>query len=227
MIELAIVIAIFGLMCWGSVRAYSSQASSAREIAQAQGKTIRSALLAFALNNGRLPCPDSEGNGFESGNGDGCSSDADLQTGWVPYRSIGLAEPAETLARYAYGVYRNSGADADLTATSLPLSNLLTAVQTAQTQSVSASYVYLTGDNGALGDVDCTNNVVANPAFVIVAPLQDRDADGNVFDGIHAGLPESDVCIQAPATPATLTQDDVVVSESLSALLGWLAARAS
>lgn len=224
LVELAIVVAVFGLMCWGGVRAYSPAMESARELARAQGVAVRSALLAFALNNGRLPCPDRDGSGFESGDGNGCASG--VQTGWVPYRSIGLAQP-DTHDRYAYGVYRNAGASADLTATALPLSNLLTAVQTAQTQSVSTSYVYLTGDNGALGTVDCSGNVVSNPAFVIVAPLEDRDADGNVFDGVHAALPDSDRCFQAAATPATLTQDDVVVSESLSALLGWLAARAS
>jgi hypothetical protein len=92
-------------------------------------------------------------------------------------------------------------------------------------QAPAAGALYVTGNGKALGAVDCVANQVAIPAFVVVLPLQDKDGDGSLFDGVEAGLPNGAVaCIQSPGTPSVPGNDDVVISESSATLMGWLSA---
>ena len=142
--------------------------------------------------------------------------------------------------RAAYGVYRNAAANADLTvlaertdipalATSaLDARDLIIALNfaAAATAPAAATHLYLTGDNQTQGAVDCAANVRANPAFVLVMPLRDRDGVGNEFDGIHNAFSTSaSLCASAPGTPFSAQTDDVVVAESFAALGGWLQSR--
>lgn len=232
LIEVVVVLMILGLLTWLVSGTYGSAVGGRdRDLAQARGKTVQEAIRAFALNNARLPCPDTVGTGWEN-----CGGGA--QIGWTPYRSLGLEQPADR-DRFAYEVYRNAGASADLAVRAertgdavgdvryQDIRDLMAGLQTAQAQAVSNAFVYLTGDGATQGAVNCAANRVAHPAFVLIAPLEDRDGDGSRFDGVHAGLPAAGLCVQSAATAASAAQDDVVLSESLSSLMGWLSARAS
>lgn len=240
LVELAIALAAMGVMTWAVANAYGNVTRQRdHDAALVQGQQMLDVIRAFALANARLPCPDTNGNGWE-GDGSGVCA-AGTEVGWLPYRSLGYDLPDDRF-RAVYGVYRNATAaagNADLVVRaerSNPLDlpgdsgyqnvrDLISALNFAAAEPVSKTHVRLTGDGGVQGSVDCDNNI-RHPAFVIAMPLEDMNGDGQRFDGIHTGLPASGSCFQAPGSPMTATQDDVVVADSFSALTGWLAARA-
>lgn len=236
LIELSVVLLATGLLGWAVASGYGNAAAlQDRDRARQSAESLREGLRAFALRNGRLPCPDTGGSGWEGDAAGACASGA--EAGWLPYRSLGLDLPPDAL-RAAYGVYRNrnaTGGDADLAvatertgdAAGTPgyrnARDLVAGLAIAGRQALTTAHVRLTGDDAAEGAVDCAANVRSHPAFFIVVPLEDRDGDGNRFDAPHtAGAP----CAYAPGTALRSDRDDVVVAESLDALAGWIGARA-
>jgi type II secretory pathway pseudopilin PulG len=245
LIELALVLLVLGVTTWAIAGSYGNSAiAGERDLARAHGQTLLNNLRAFALNNGRLPCPDtaaigSVNSGWETVSAAGTCAVATTETGMFPYRSLGLEMPDNQL-RAAYGVYRNSAVRADLTVqaerTDIPAvassvldtRDFIAALNFAATASSppSATHLYLTGDNLTLGAVNCATTVLSNQAFVLVMPLRDRNGAGNEFDGIHNAFSAgTSVCASAPSTPFSLNMDDVVVAESFAGLSGWLAPR--
>jgi type II secretory pathway pseudopilin PulG len=238
MVELAIALAVLGLMTWTVASAYGNSGNQRnRDAALAQGGQMRDVLRNFVLNNARLPCPDSDGDGWEGNTTGACPNS--IIMGWLPYRSLGHDLPAPNL-RAAYGAYRNADASLDLTVQAersapldeagspgyLNVNDFIIALGKIAALTPSATYLHLTGDAGIQGAIECTDHVLNHPAFVLVLPLDDRDGDGNRFDGVHADLPGTSTCTQAPGSAHTVTQDDVVIADSLTVLAGWLAARA-
>lgn len=241
LVELAVSLAVITLLTWAVSNAYGSGSrQQERNRALAEGENLRQAIRAFALRNHRLPCPDATGSGWEGDATGTCQ--AGVETGWVPYRSLGMDPPAPALTA-AYGVYRNAAAqyqgnavNADLAvsmertgaaagaASYQDVHDLLLGLSYAAAQTPAAGHLYLTGDNGQSGAIDCNGNKVAIPAYVLVFPLSDRNGDGSRFDGVQAGLPANGLCIQSAGTAQTTDDDDVVVSEGLATLMGWLSA---
>lgn len=236
LVELAITVSIIGVLSLVVSSAYFSIAEvRARALAQGQAEVARQAVRAFMLKNKRLPCPDlsAGGNGGREGYGGTCPSDA--QVGWLPYESLGLALPVP-LARMRYAVSRAAAEDADLVEPVGGASDGLdldgngrirsTLVATAKL-ALSSTRPFLTGA-GTPSDLESCTHVVSNPAFALIAPVSDRDASGGAhagFDGINQQMATADsTCIAAPGRAMDATYDDVVVAESASALLGWLAA---
>ncbi len=236
LIELSVVLLAMGLLGWAVASGSGNSAAlQDRDRARQSAESLRETLRAFALRNGRLPCPDTGGSGWEGDAAGVCASG--VEAGWLPYRSLGLDLPPDAL-RAAYGVYRNrsaTGGDADLAvatertgdAPGTPgyrnARDLMAGLAIAGRQTVSASHARLTGDDAAEGAVDCGTNVRSHPAFFIVVPLEDRDGDGNRFDAPHtAGAP----CAYAPGTALRIDRDDVVAAEPLASLTGWIGARA-
>jgi len=240
LVELAIALAAMGVMTWAVANAYGNTARQRdHDAALVQGQQMLDAIRAFALANSRLPCPDTDGDGWEGNASGACPSS--VEVGWLPYRSLGYDLP-DARFRAAYGVYRNASATAGnadlavLAERSNPLDvpgdsgyknvrDLIAALGFAAAESASTTHIRLTGDGAQRGAIDCTNNI-HHPAFAMVLPLNDMDGDGSRFDGIHAGLPMTGNCFQAPGSPMKNTQDDVVIDDSFSALAGWLSARA-
>lgn len=74
---------------------------------------VRESIIGFVVEESRLPCPDVNGDGLEGTVG---VCDPADQVGNIPFRSLGLPGPVIDEARLPlrYGVYRNSGDDADL-----------------------------------------------------------------------------------------------------------------
>ncbi|WP_353367456.1 prepilin-type N-terminal cleavage/methylation domain-containing protein [Acidovorax sp. FG27] len=236
LVELSVVLLVAGVVGWAVVGGYENSATLRdRDRATQTAENLRDALRAFALRNGRLPCPDSSGSGWE-GDGTGACAEG-IEAGWLPYRALGLDVPQDTL-HASYGVYRNraaTGGDADLAVATertgdLPGSpgyrnarDLMTGLVTAGNEPLVATHARLTGDDAAEGAIDCTTNVRSHPAFFIVMPLNDRNADGRRLDSPHA---VDTACAYAPGTALRLDRDDVVAAESLAALTGWLGAHA-
>lgn len=238
MVELSIVLMVIGCLTWAVSNAYGSVgARGDRDRATQTAEGLKDALRAFALRNGRLPCPDTTGSGWEGLVAGSCP--AATEAGWLPYHSLQLDPPAPAL-HALYAVYRDAGAaagNADLTLAMERTDDLsgtpgyrdtrdfMTALLSAAaaTETPTASHAHLTGNGGTEGAVDCAANVRSNPAFFIVLPLTDRGADSDRFDLPHA---LGSVCAFCPGTAINNARDDVVAAESLASLTGWLGARA-
>ncbi len=236
LLELAVALAVLGAIGFVVSSAYLNvQAARDRDRATQLGESLRESVRAFALANARLPCPDTDGDGWEGDAGGACPAAA--EAGWFPYRSLGLDLP-DARFRAAYGVYRSANADATLDAdlavrkergTDTPgdahyqdARDLIIALNSVAGAPPDASHARLTGNGGSEGAIDCAGNIRSHPAFFLVFPLEDRDGNGDRFDAVH-GAGQS--CAYAPGTPATANQDDVAIAESAPSLAGWLNAR--
>lgn len=187
-------------------------------------------LRQFAAWNGRLPCPDTTGNGIEN-----CSGGA--QKGNLPYRTLGLAAVGYTVGEQGsramiYGVYRNEVADADLAvtaerfkptnadATAYDLENentfdFCSALKDASELSLDAGYLHVTH----------ANDTKVAMAYMLASPgVADADQNGNRYDGLNAtSAPE----FNAPNTPASSSYDDITQGRGLAELYELLHCEAS
>lgn len=230
-LEMAVSVSIIGLL---TVVASSFAGSIAdvrnRARAEADAEVARQAILGFMFQNKRLPCPDlsSNGNGAREGLSGSCPASA--QVGWLPYESLGLPKPAPD-KRLRYAVARGNAA-ADLVKPQ-PLAGdidgngrLRATLLAAAALPAGSDRPYLTG-RGTAADPEGCGHISNNPAFALIAPVNDRDDVGSLhpgFDGINRGMADSNArCIAAPGRAMDARYDDVVLAESASSLLGWLA----
>ena len=235
-IELAIVLVIVGVMTWAASSGFENSSNLRdRERAMKLGEVLRESVRAFTLLNARLPCPDTSGSGWEGDASGICASNA--ESGWFPYRSLGLDRP-DTRYLAAYAVYRRTSAVAESDADTVVRKertgdaagtaryqdgyDLLKALNNAQTDALSQSRTRLTGNDSTEGVIDCLTNVRSNPAFFLVLPLGTRGTNTNPFEVPH-GIDSN--CAWASGTAYSQTRDDVVIAESLSTLSGWLSVR--
>ncbi|HUH90210.1 MAG TPA: type II secretion system protein [Lysobacter sp.] len=237
LLEMAIAVSIIGVLGMAVSSAYFGIADvRARARGQAEAEVARQSVRAFMLRNKRLPCPDLSTGGSGAREGLAGSCPAGAQIGWLPYESLGLAPP-EPRHRMRYAVAR-AGTGADLVtpltdvADGLDLdgvTRLRRTLMAAANQTPASNRPYLTGTGGPANPESCSGNVVANPAFAVIAPVNDRDDSGSQypgFDGINQSMAAANtLCIAAPDRRMDATYDDVVVAESATALLGWLAAQ--
>ena len=95
------------------------------------------------------------------------------------------------------------------------------------TSTPAADAPFYADDDGVVGKTTCAGTPVANPAFVLVAPVTDRDGSGGAhpnFDGMNRAMAAgSSRCLAPPSRAPDHVSDDVVVAESATSLLGWLA----
>lgn len=229
-LELTVVLCVTGLLITSlSTSMEHAQFSKQSSVAHAHAQQLQLRLRQFASEYGRLPCPDLDGQGWESLAQAQCRTSAEFA--WMPYRSLGLDLPEPSL-RAHYGVYRNAAAqagNADLT-TALERTgdvigssnyvrrgDLMAALGFLIKENTSTAHLYVTGDDKQLGPNNCTNYALNHPAFVILIPLQDSNQDGQRLDGAHGQR-----CIHAPSTETSKDYDDVVLIESAPQLLAWL-----
>lgn len=235
-VEIAVVLAVAGMLTWGVSSAYTNTAALRdRDRAVQSGEALRQAVRAFALTNAKLPCPDTDGDGW-SGDPAGTCNTTD-QAGWFPYRTLGLDLP-EPAFRAAYSVYRRASAvpasDADLVATLertgdspgdphyRDARDLIAALNNASADLLSVSRARLTGDDGAEGAVDCAANIRSHPAFFVVIPVDSKNGAASRFEAPH-GI--ASTCAWSPGTALSQARDDVVMAEPFNSLAGWLGAR--
>lgn len=236
LLEVAIALVVAGLLSWASFSAYETVAAQQEiERGRAEAQQLQSILRAFALRNGRLPCPDAgaQASGYESLTGAECSPGN--RVGWFPYVSVGLEVPEQALrARYAVLRVRNVGnpsLDADLALAIertgdaaddenfLAVTDLIAGLNHAAALPLATDQPHLTGDAGAAGPIDCAANRVMSVAYWVVVSLKDADNDGIRLDAPHT---LSGLCAASPAAAPRFGSDDVVVAESPAQLAGWL-----
>ncbi|MPQ76781.1 type II secretion system protein [Hydrogenovibrio sp. JE_KL2] len=87
LVELALVLVIIGILSVGGFQMIQSQRDSAKYSSSKQSlQQVKQALLAYALVNQYLPCPDTNQDGRENRNGSRCTA----ATGRLPYIDLGL-----------------------------------------------------------------------------------------------------------------------------------------
>lgn len=234
-LELALALVVVGLLSWSAFSAYDVfQDAQARRAAQDNARHLQGQLRAFALRNGRLPCPDTSaaGAGYENLSAGVCA--AGSQVGWFPYVSAGLAVPTDEY-RARYAVYRLANAtaaiDADLAVARerngdtpgqvhhQDVGDLIVALNTATTHATVSTRPYVTGDGGMAGAIDCAANLSQLTAYWLVIPLLDRSGDADRLDAPNT---LAGPCAGGPSSPVSAANDDVVLAESPALLAGWL-----
>lgn len=108
LVEMAVVLMIVGLLLAGFLMPLSAQMDLRNDNeTQKELSELRDALIGFALSNGAssgkpyLPCPDSDGNGFENREVSGQCTNIDAQ---VPWATLGLGQSDSWNNAYRYRV---------------------------------------------------------------------------------------------------------------------------
>ena len=247
LIELALVLLIIGIVI-STAQSFYRDTIKTSEFAKinSQLESINQALIIFAMKNNRLPCADTDGNGYES-SGTGtpnCGTGANFQTGAVPYKTLemnqmGNAQSQLTKRNIIYGVYRNTNAtaanDANLARVlertgDLPGSqyyqnnfDLIKALSNAQDAAKNNSFVYSTG---VVTNENCSTFNSSNIAYVLAsAGVDDMDNDGNAFDGVNKNLRldgSGTNCFASSSKRKNNQYDDVVLVMNFQSLIGRL-----
>ncbi len=96
LVEMAIVLAIVGLLMAGLLPTLSSQIEQQRRNeTRKQLAEIQQALMGFAVMNGRLPCPTTETNPSNSAYGQeatSCPIGSPTTDGYLPWKTLGVSE---------------------------------------------------------------------------------------------------------------------------------------
>ncbi len=124
LIELAVVLAIIGVVIGTAVNGFATYTENARvREARQHLELVKEVLIGYAIVNGRLPCPDTNmfpptpgmyGDGEENragGTPDGACID---EIGYLPWADLGLPSNDPWGNRYYYNVSAAYGVDFDL-----------------------------------------------------------------------------------------------------------------
>ncbi|MDX8390434.1 MAG: type II secretion system protein [Mariprofundaceae bacterium] len=238
LLETSVVLAVIGLLLSVSAFTYIDflRGVSDKATVHTMGE-IQHALLTFAATNRRLPCADVNGNGFEGNGVTGSCAGGVGRAGSLPYKTLFMdSEPLDAShLPFRYGVYRNSGASADLTVLSertadaatseryLDAEDFVQALRNAQGVAVAtANEVYVTGDGVNSGLIQCGVNIVSNVAYVLMSGgYDDLDGANAYLDGVNGAFGAS-LCVESPTRPHAASYDDYVVIESFVGLTGKL-----
>ena len=255
LLEVALVVVVMGVVLTSIMVARNQNATRSTAAESAFMDTAVSSLFKFVKRNNRLPCPDSNGDGLEDANAGVCTSGA--STGGIPYLTLEmtLASPVGTGLdkQFVYGVYRGGNVSAkDLTLNeerSLPTPHVAPNASyknlddfkqalinaAAASQTVQPSNLYVTGNDTNSGASNCTDNKVANMAFVVAfAGARNADEVGSDFDGPNLqgvggwndGTKWASVanatCFAGPGKSITPLYDDQVRAVSFTELMGVL-----
>lgn len=229
-VEIAVTVAVIGLIGASSAAAFArlTQRSQDGLAVGAEMAVLSEAVVAFAATRHRLPCPSTDGSGWEGTNGV-CAPGA--QVGMFPYQAVGLPFPGLAAAA-RYGVYRNASADLATAreytgdAAGRPdfagRGDFVHALRAAAIRPASNAHPFVTGDGALNGAENCAGNVRGNPAFMIALPGTDRNGNGNAFDGIHLGLLDPGLCFAAPTRAHDSGFDDTSFALGFFALMARL-----
>lgn len=195
LLEMAIALSILGLLLVVALPMISNHyagqlAATQKSIVKTSFSKMDNALITFAKQQFRLPCPDSDDDGLEN-----CT----VSNGLLPYRTLGFNTPLVDgyQRKIRYSVYTQPANDLNLAETTLtdryervlPISavpsvnyndlDFCQALRLAQTQSFSSTYTHGT-DSG-----------VTTHAAYILASSGAADANHNATDGLYDGLNEN------------------------------------
>ena len=237
LLEVAVVLVLIGTIAAASTgmwREWIAAPNAARS--DAILKNVRSATVAFAMTNQRLPMPDTNGDGREGDvNGSYAGS-----LGSVPFITLGFNSSSAQYQNLAYGIYYDAALDADLSVVKERSGDVIgdvnhqnrndfrQALVNAANAAATTVQVYVTGNGAGSGPVNCSAvaGLVMNVAFAVASPgSEDADGDGNIYDGANGailGVGNSGRCFASPRQSAGRLYDDVVQVESFSSVLGLM-----
>ncbi|MCF6301387.1 MAG: prepilin-type N-terminal cleavage/methylation domain-containing protein [Proteobacteria bacterium] len=246
LIELAIVLVIIGIIVSTVQIFYRDSINVSKFIKiEAQVESINQALISFAIKNKRLPCADTNNDGYEGNLTVTCGTGTANQTGAVPYKTLGMNQMANTQTQLEkrniiYGVYRNQNAvlldDADLVILKERTGDValesqyyqnnfdfIKALSNAENNTTTSSFIYTTG----VGiDENCATVTSDNHAYILVsAGIEDTDNNGNVFDGVNDNLNLDGMgthCFSSSLKRKSNQYDDVVMVMNFQSLIGRL-----
>jgi prepilin-type N-terminal cleavage/methylation domain-containing protein len=171
LVEMAIVLVILGLLISAFLIPLAAQLEQSRNAEVRRDLLeIKEALLGFAVINGRLPCPDTDGNGTD----DGCANTNATSTsgGNVPWATLDTKQLDPWGRRYQYQV-NNAFSTTFLLTTTGSGAGLIRVCTTSACSGTEASNVPLvifsTGQNGAVippAGLDEQENVDGDKDFV-------------------------------------------------------------
>jgi len=171
LVEMAIVLVIVGLVISAFLTPLTAQLEQARNAEVRRDLSeIKEALLGFAVINGRLPCPDTDGNGID----DGCANTNATSTsgGNVPWATLDTKQLDPWGRRYQYQV-NNAFSTAFILTTTGSGAGLIRVCTTNACVATEANNVPLvifsTGQNGAVlppASLDEQENVDGDKDFV-------------------------------------------------------------
>lgn len=243
LLEMAFVLAVLGGLILTAMHYRAPLTGTSDTVALGYQDQITAALFRYARRHHRLPCADTNGNGFEGGASGTCNpGEAAHMVGAVPFRTLALSDPQgiteQIRQRYVYGVFRDNSTATDLASLAertgdLPgdsayrsLDDLRYALRSLASRSLDASRIHVTGDGQQAGAADCSGNRIANLAFFVVyAGTRDADGDGNWLDGQNSNLgwpTGSGLCVSGPLTAEDEQYDDATVAVGFAELLGYL-----
>jgi prepilin-type N-terminal cleavage/methylation domain-containing protein len=185
LLEIAVVMIIIGILTGGGVSLMKLLTErKARSETIEYLKQARMVLVSFAVNNGRLPWADSDGDGLEN---------SSATNGTLPFLTLQIA-PADAYKRVLrYAVNPN------LTANRYAGCSALRTGLAAPPEIV---------------DADGAGAAFAVAAVLISAGPMDADGNGNVFDALSAGTHQGNNITGAPnylRHPPVATYDDLAV----------------
>ncbi len=109
LVEMAVVLVIVGLMLGGLMIPLTAQMDQSRvSEARKDLSEIKEALIGYAIANGRLPCPDTDGDGIE--NACGTTTSAESSQGNLPWVTLGIEGTDPWGRHYQYRVNDAFGA---------------------------------------------------------------------------------------------------------------------
>jgi prepilin-type N-terminal cleavage/methylation domain-containing protein len=214
LIEMAIVVVIAGMIISIAATVLPSLIQSSKvKRTRAILEKIDYALQGYATANGRLPCPDTSGNGTENRNPGPTSSSSDdtcaAYVGAIPHATLGLSSGNDIWQNVIrYGVYEDMVRTAQ--------SGLC-----AQAPCTLCLADFVNNPNAAwLTTNDGTN--VTNVGYVLASGGgKDMDNDNDFFDGRNASAPASSQ-FESPDKITAPDYDDLLRSGALSYLQGRL-----
>lgn len=223
LLELMVVLLALSAVAYALVSRTQSVSNRQQALDTAHQLAVADAQVRqFAAANGRLPCPDTGVDGVED-----CGAGA--AKGFLPYKTLGLASTQYVFGEVPlrYGVYRNSGATADLainqirfnptdsdgtaypTATADVL-DFCTGLKNAAAAAPSTSYTYLGRPDGS------TSNVAFALAY---AGNTDSDGINGLYDGLNGAAGAG---LNSPGTTMTAAYDDATSSRGFNEMYNML-----
>lgn len=171
-LEISIVLGVLGLLSITLINFYSDSGKEVKKlITETETNNAKYALRKFSMMNYRLPCPDTNSDGFEDCNG------LDQQ-GWLPYKTLSMTTDimdGDIKNRIQYGVYRTKNEKDGIDITKIENKEITISNKKEFTEKLrklsalkvnSKQHPYVAGKN--LNDIsDCEINGTPNPAYII------------------------------------------------------------
>ena len=230
LVELSIVLVIIGiLVSIGAQMLPGLLGASKVELDRAIQNRFRDAVIGYVIANNRLPCAADSGAalGTAARGVENCD-EGTPHYGLLPFRTLGLPDGNDAYGRQMYyGVYRNTGAIADLSAPPAPpggRTGLCTALENAFFFGISSNFLHIgrspTNGGGAVTDE-------ANVAFAIVSGgFENLDGEDDFRDLRNRTATNAAPGIEHPGTTRAThpNYDDLVLVVSFNELIGRLCA---